>query len=232
MHALRVGGLTPFSATDYPGQLCAVIFCQGCPWRCGYCHNPHLLPSRGKSELDWSEVVAFLARRRGLLDAVVFSGGEPTAQHALADALREVKAMGFRIGLHTAGAYPARLQALLPVLDWVGMDIKAPFVDYSDITGVAASGEKALASARAILDSRVQYEFRTTVHPDQLSVQALMRIARGLAALGAARYVVQEFRSQGCADTRLRSQPGASFLSEAFCSAIRPLFAEFSLRHA
>jgi pyruvate-formate lyase-activating enzyme len=140
--------------------------------------------------------------------------------------------MGFCIGLHTAGIYPARLKALLPVVDWVGMDIKAPFADYSDITGVAASGEKALASARAILDSDVQYEFRTTVHPVQLSAQALMRIARGLAALGATRYVVQEFRSQGCADTRLTAQPAASFLTDAFCSGIRPLFAEFSVRRA
>jgi pyruvate formate lyase activating enzyme len=232
MHALRVGGLTPLSATDYPGELCAVIFCQGCPWRCGYCHNPHLLPPRGKPELDWPAVVAFLARRRGLLDAVVFSGGEPTAQPALADAMHEVKAMGFRIGLHTAGAYPARLKALLPMVDWVGMDIKAPFADYSDITCVAGSGEKALASARAVLASGVQYEFRTTVHPDQLSAAALMQIARGLAALGATRYVVQEFRSQGCVDTRLTAQPGASFLTDAFCSAITPLFAGFTIRRA
>ena len=77
---LRIGGLTPLSTTDYPGQLAAAVFCQGCPWRCGYCHNPHLIPATVKQGIDWVEVMRFLERRRGLLDAVVFSGGEPTLQ--------------------------------------------------------------------------------------------------------------------------------------------------------
>ena len=85
---LRVGGLVPLSTTDYPDHLSAVVFCQGCPWRCAYCHNPHLLPRRSDSEIAWPDVLAFLDRRRGLLDAVVFSGGEPTLQRALPDAMR------------------------------------------------------------------------------------------------------------------------------------------------
>src|SRR5215831_3439565 len=106
---LRVGGLIPLSASDWPGYLSAVVFCQGCPWRCGYCHNPHLLPARGSGGIAWSDVLAFLQRRAGLLDAVVFSGGEPLAQATLANAMRGVRRLGFRIGLHTGGAYPARL---------------------------------------------------------------------------------------------------------------------------
>ncbi|MBI3069525.1 MAG: 4Fe-4S cluster-binding domain-containing protein, partial [Betaproteobacteria bacterium] len=74
---LRVGGLVPLTTTDYPGRLAAVVFCQGCPWRCGYCHNPHLLPARRTAPIAWHAVRDFLERRRGLLDAVVFSGGEP-----------------------------------------------------------------------------------------------------------------------------------------------------------
>ena len=101
--ALRVGGLTPLSATDWPGQLSAVVFCQGCPWRCSYCHNPHLLAFRGAGEISWQDVLAFLGRRAGLLDAVVFSGGEPLAQHALADAMRAVKRMGFGVEVVTVG---------------------------------------------------------------------------------------------------------------------------------
>ena len=72
---LRVGGLTRLSASDYPGKLAAVVFCQGCAWRCGYCHNPELQPARGAYEIPWADVLAFLEKRRGLLDAVVFSGG-------------------------------------------------------------------------------------------------------------------------------------------------------------
>ena len=117
---LRVGGLTPLSTTDWPGMLAAVVFCQGCPWRCGYCHNPDLIPARGDHEIPWEDVLAFLRRRQGLLDGVVFSGGEPTAQAGLADAMREVRALGFKIGLHTGGMYPQRLAAVLPLVDWVG----------------------------------------------------------------------------------------------------------------
>ena len=145
--ALRVGGLAPLSATDFPGALAAVVFCQGCPWRCGYCHNPHLIERRGTRELAWPAVLEFLERRRGLLDAVVFSGGEPTVQHALPGAMRAARALGFGIGLHTAGMAPRRLAAVLPLADWVGMDIKAPFDDYPRITGVRGSGNALKNSA-------------------------------------------------------------------------------------
>ncbi|HEX7972614.1 MAG TPA: anaerobic ribonucleoside-triphosphate reductase activating protein, partial [Thiobacillus sp.] len=152
---LRVGGLTPLSTTDWPGQLAAVVFCQGCPWRCGYCHNPDLIPARGANEIPWDDVLAFLHRRQGLLDGVVFSGGEPTLQAALPDAMREVRALGFRIGLHTGGAYPQRLAAVLPLVDWVGFDVKAPFADYARITGAAGSGARALAGLQQVLASGV-----------------------------------------------------------------------------
>ena len=97
---LRVGGMVPLTTLDYPGQLACVLFCQGCAWRCRYCHNPQLIPPRGSEEVDWCRVLAFLQRRQDLLDAVVFSGGEPTLQDGLAPAMEEVRQMGFRIGLH------------------------------------------------------------------------------------------------------------------------------------
>ena len=128
---LRVGGFTPLSTTDYPNYLSAVVFCQGCPWRCGYCHNPHLLPAHAPGEIAWSDVLSFLRRRWGLLDAVVFSGGEPLAQAGLGDAMRTIRRMGFRVGLHTAGTYPSRLAQVLSLVDWIGFDIKAPFAEYS-----------------------------------------------------------------------------------------------------
>src|SRR3954470_21541171 len=99
MAELRIGGFVPFSGIDYPHHLSAVVFCQGCPWRCGYCHNAHLQPARGESERTWDDVLAFLGRRRSLLDAVVFSGGEPTLQAGLGAAMQDVKAMGYKVGL-------------------------------------------------------------------------------------------------------------------------------------
>ncbi len=136
--ALRVGGFVPFTLTDYPDALAAVVFCQGCPWRCGVLPQPApASPARGDDEREFARILDWLGTRRGLLDAVVFSGGEPTAQAGLADAIAAVHALGFKIGLHTGGAYPRRLAAVLPQVDWVGLDVKAPQAEYAGVTGVA-----------------------------------------------------------------------------------------------
>ena len=228
--SLRAGGLTALSTTDYPGRLAAVIFCQGCPWRCAYCHNPHLLPRQCGNDSGWSEITAFLERRRGLLDAVVFSGGEPTLQAGLPAAVREVKDMGYAVGLHTAGIYPRRLSVVLPLLDWVGMDIKAPFADYAGITGVAGSGERALESMRQVIASGVAYEFRTTVHPALLARDAVLDIARTLQFHGARHYVLQEFRAQGCSEGRLKSEAPAQPIAPALLHAVSSRFETFEVR--
>jgi pyruvate formate lyase activating enzyme len=158
---LRLGGLTPLSASDYPDKLAAVVFCQGCAWRCSYCHNPHLLGKRSEREIAWADVVSFLRRRRGLLDAVVFSGGEPTLQASLASAMRDAKALGYLVGLHTAGIVPRRLKEILPLVDWVSMDLKTDFHRHHEITGVANSGERARQSYELIRASGVACEFHT-----------------------------------------------------------------------
>ena len=230
--ALRVGGLTPLSATDWPGQLAAVVFCQGCPWRCGYCHNPHLLAGRGTAEIAWSEIVEFLLRREGLLDGVVFSGGEPLAQAGLSEAMAEVRSMGFHVALHTGGAYPSRLAEVLPLVDWVGFDVKASVAAYASVTGVEGSGDAALTSARLVIDSGVACEFRTTVHPRQLSPQAVERLADDLARLGVRHYALQEFRAQGCVDATLAEEGSSSFLTESYGAEVARHFASFEIRRA
>jgi anaerobic ribonucleoside-triphosphate reductase activating protein len=191
---LKIGGFVPFTATDYPDHLAAVVFCQGCPWRCGYCHNPHLLPTRSKEMHDWSAIAAFLETRRGLLDAVVFSGGEPTLQDALPAAMRAVRDMGFRVGLHTAGIYPRKLAAVLPLVDWVGMDVKAPFGAYERVTGVVKSGVSACESAKLVIASGIAHEFRTTVDRSVIGAADLALIADTLPRMGAKRYVLQTCR--------------------------------------
>jgi pyruvate formate lyase activating enzyme len=169
---LRIGGVTPLSASDYPEKLAAVLFCQGCAWRCGYCHNRHLLPKQGEKPVAWSEVMAFLRRRRGLLDAVVFSGGEPTLQPSLGEAMREVKALGYLVGLHTAGIVPRRLKQVLPLVDWVSMDLKAPFHEHERVTKVAGSGARARHSMELVLASGVPCEFHTVAGvPGELRAQ-------------------------------------------------------------
>lgn len=197
MTDLRIGGLARLSTCDWPGELVATVFCQGCPWDCPYCHNPHLLPAKGERELSWPEIKGFLETRRGLLDGVVFSGGEPTLQSALPEAIRSVRAMGFRIGLHTAGPFPDRLSAVLPLLDWVGFDVKAPFDDYETITGVSGSGDRARYSLRLVLESGIAYDARTTVHPKLLDPAALEQLRSELSTLGARHHRVQACRTIG-----------------------------------
>jgi pyruvate formate lyase activating enzyme len=230
MMTLRVGGLTPLSTTDWPGMLAAVVFCQGCPWHCRYCHNPGLIPARGENEIPWEEVMTFLRRRQGLLDGVVFSGGEPTLQAALPDAIREVRALGFKIGLHTGGMVPKKLDAILPLVDWVGLDVKAPFADYPRITGAAGSGERVLAGLQHVLDSGVEHEIRTTVHPVLLSDADVVGMAHDLAERGVQRYVIQAFRSQGCEDVglRLSSERERPLLDVG--EKLAGLFVDFSVR--
>ncbi len=133
----------------------------------------------------------------------MFSGGEPTAQAALDDAIDEVRALGFAAGLHTGGAYPRRLARVLPHVNWVGLDVKASAADYASVTGVAGSGDAALASLDLVCASGIAYEVRTTVHPDVTSPDVMERLARELAARGITRWILQPFRPTGCANTAL-----------------------------
>lgn len=228
----KVGGIAPFTATDYPGRLAAVIFIQGCPWRCGYCHNPHLQVRTGASPLRWQPVIDLLKRRVGLIDAVVFSGGEPTTDPALADAILSVKELGFEIGLHTAGAYPQRLAAILPLLDWVGIDVKAPFEHYERITGVAGSGAQARACVEAVIASGVRHECRTTLHPALLAEHEILALARTLAGSGVQDYALQVFRSTGCNDAALNAATVAAYPGQQLQSQLAALFPRFTMRRA
>lgn len=197
MADICVGGLQRLSACDWPGELVATIFLQGCPWNCPYCHNPHLIAVKGDRMLDWGGVLGFLAARRGLLDGVVFSGGEPTLQRGLPEAMRAVRDLGFRVGVHTAGPYPDRLAAVLPLCDWVGFDVKAPFSEYRRVTGVAGSGKRARRSLVCLLESGVAHQVRTTVDPFLLNEADIARMGAELAALGVVQHTLQEFRLTG-----------------------------------
>lgn len=200
---LAVAGLSPLSTVDWPGRLVATVFTQGCPWRCAYCHNPGLVPvpapgapgSQGAPR--WSEVVAFLERRRGLLDGVVLSGGEPTLHPGLLGAIDDVRSLGFAVGLHTGGAWPARLARLLPFVDWVGLDVKHLPSRYAAVTGTAASGRCAFEALAVLLRSGVDHEVRTTVDPTVHTRPELLALGSHLQRLGVRRWVLQEARPDG-----------------------------------
>lgn len=229
---LRVGGLVPFTQIDFPGRFSAVVFVQGCPWRCAYCHNPHLQARDAVPERPWADVLEFLARRAGLLDAVVFSGGEPTIDPALPRAIGDVRALGLRVGLHSAGMAPRRLAALLRGVDWVGLDVKAPLDDvprHDLVTGVLGGVPKVRESVQAVLRSGAKHEFRTTAHPALLDDAALLRIGGSLASMGARAFAVQVARPVASAGSSLpmvaRSYPAPETLDR-----LADLFESFVVR--
>ncbi|WP_137939020.1 anaerobic ribonucleoside-triphosphate reductase activating protein [Chitinivorax sp. B] len=201
--SLLIGGLTPFTTVDYPGYLAAVVWVQGCPWRCRYCHNPHLQVRGKASALVWEEVYDFFEQRVGLLDAVVFSGGEATVDKALPAAMQILKTLGYRIGLHTAGAYPDRLAVALPLCDWVGLDVKALWADYDALTATPGSAMAARDSFALVQRSGVPYQIRTTVHDAWLPPDKLEQLKCELASQGVKEHVLQPFRQLGCIDCTL-----------------------------
>jgi pyruvate formate lyase activating enzyme len=157
--------------------------------------------------MEWAEVVEFLRRRQGMLDGVVFSGGEPLIDQALPSALQQVKALGFKTGIHTGGAWPQRLKALLQqdLLDWVGLDIKHLRDKYSQVTGVKASGRAAFASLDIVVESDIAHEVRTTVDPtvhgteDIVTLIAALRQYRTANGNRIHNHVIQEARPVGAA---------------------------------
>lgn len=193
---LRVSGLTKLSTCDWPGRLVATVFCQGCGWRCGYCHNAGLQPFVAGS-MPWAEVINFLGRRKGLLDAVVFTGGEATLQSALPRAMEEVRAMGFAVGLHTAGMAPERLEQVLGLVDWVGLDMKATAEKYAALTGSAESHAAWRKSLGMILAAGVACEVRTTVDRRMLDEADLMAMRAELLAAGVQEWALQACRVEG-----------------------------------
>ena len=137
---MKIGGLQKVSLIDYPGMISAIIFSQGCNFRCSYCHNPGLVdPDLFQPCMKEKDVLDFLQTRRGKLDAVAITGGEPTIQNNLMPFIKQIKKMGFAVKLDTNGSKPQVIKALLSekLLDYIAMDIKAPLEKYEKIVNVS-----------------------------------------------------------------------------------------------
>ena len=191
--ALLVGGVVSLSTVDYPDYISSVIFLQGCGWRCKYCHNQHLQPIELSQSLPWEDILELLRSRRGFVDAVVFSGGEPLIQEALPDAIMEVKNMGFMIGLHTAGAVPEMLAKVAPMTNWIGFDVKNDFKDYELITGVPNSGKTALESLKLLVALNVNFEVRITMYKT-LEISVIVDLLKELSSMGVKTVALQKCR--------------------------------------
>ena len=180
MREVQIGGLVSFTTIDYPGKLAAVIFMVGCPLRCSYCSNPHLL-SVHDGEYDPEKVFEWLQSRVGKLEAVVFSGGEALMQgEALIDYMKRVKELGFNIGLHTNGFYPDMLKKASNIIDWIGLDYKATRNKYPELVGQNIAHDHMIRSLDTWLETGKDFEVRITCDPRFITKLDLMEIAKDL----------------------------------------------------
>ena len=192
---MRIGGLQKLTLIDYPGRMAATVFTAGCNMRCPFCHNPELVRDEGgasSSFLETESVLKELEARRGFLDAVVVSGGEPTVHPDLPAFIESLRGLGLLIKLDTNGLRPEVLEDLLDrrLIDFVAMDLKAPFDRYAEFTGVDAAAER-IKRSMALTRTAPAYEFRTTVAPG-LAEEDLRSIMEALHPEDA--YFFQAFR--------------------------------------
>lgn len=190
---MNIIGIEKSSFIDYPNNICTVLFTGGCNFRCPYCHNSYIVNNIG-NRIDEEEIINFLKKRKKFIDALCISGGEPTLQKDLYDFICRVKEEGFIIKLDTNGANPVLLRDLIDkkLIDYVAMDIKAPLAKYPSIVESFVDLKDIQESINILLKNKVDYEFRTTICKELLSIEDIKTIAKELK--GCKIYILQNFR--------------------------------------
>ncbi len=191
---MKIGGLQKFSLIDYPDKICAIVFTQGCDFRCPYCHNPELVkPEFFQEPISEEDFFNFLEKRKGKLEAVTVTGGETCLQGDLPVFLQKIKEMGYLLKLDTNGSFPEMLNEIIDqnLVDYLAIDIKAPLEKYEKIVGVPFATAKIVESIKIALSSKIDCEFRTTVVKSLLAKDDLRKI--GMLIKGAHLYVLQKF---------------------------------------
>jgi pyruvate formate lyase activating enzyme len=229
---MKIGAFDKFSLIDYPGYTTAIIFTQGCNFRCPFCHNPELvLPEQFTEPISFGEVYAFLKKRKGILDAVEFTGGEPTLQPDLLDIIKKVKDLGYRVKLDSNGTNPDILEKALNenMVDYIAMDVKGPLEDYSKIAGVNVNTGKIARSINLIKERAPDYEFRTTVLRRFHNKSSFVKI--GELVKGARKYYIQNAYFNKVLSPELLNDK--VFLREQlqeFCNIVKPMVQHCEVR--
>ena len=194
---MLIGGFQKFSLIDYPGRICAIIFTQGCNFKCPYCHNPELVDSKLFQEpINEKIILSFLEQRKRKLDGIVITGGEPTLQKDLPEFIKKIRNAGFSVKLDSNGTNPKMLKFLIEknLINYIAMDIKAPLEKYKKVVGVKNNTNLIKESIKTIMSSGLKYEFRTTFAKGILTEVDIMTI--GKLIKGARLYVLQKLINQ------------------------------------
>lgn len=219
---MLIGGIQKFTMVDFPDKVATIVFTQGCNLRCPYCHNPELvLPEKFEKRQSEKKFFDFLTERKGKLDGVVITGGEPTLQPDLLKFIEKIKKMGFLVKLDSNGLRPMVLEEAfrLGLLDYVAMDVKAPFHAYERVSCSPVEVAHARRSIELIINSGVDHEFRTTVVRQQLSPEDVIDIGRELR--GAKRYILQKFEPSKTNDPEFMKH--STYNDEEFLGIVRGL---------
>jgi len=223
---VEIKGLEKFSSRDFPGHISSTIFLGGCNFRCPYCHNADLvLRPETIQSLAADYFLSYLDGRKGWLEAVCFTGGEPLLHEGLEDLIRIVRDRGLLVKLDTNGSFPDRLEALLGLglLDRVAMDVKAPLERYREVTRSKIDVERIVLAVDLVRKSGLTHTFRTTVVPGLVGKDDVARIGEWLE--GAAHYVIQPFVPQTTLDPAfLEVKPYSRAEIEEIAAAARPFF--------
>jgi pyruvate formate lyase activating enzyme len=229
---MQIKGVQKLSLIDYPGKLCATLFVPGCDFRCGYCYNSSLVLHPEKLPIiPEEEILDFLKERKSFLDAVCFTGGEPCIQPDLTELIKKIKNLNYLVKIDTNGSRPERLEDWLGknLVDYIAMDIKAPLEKYETVAGVKINIEKIQESINILKSSKIDYEFRTTVVPDLLGPDDLIKIAEMLRP--AQKYVLQQFLPKTCIDKSFEGKrPYSEDKLKEFQKVLKPYFETCELR--
>lgn len=190
---MKIIGIEKTSLIDYPDKVATVIFLAGCNFLCPYCHNSPIVEGVGE-KIEEGELIEFLNRRKKFIDAICITGGEPTLHKDLYDLLSRIKRNGFFVKLDTNGTKPTVINNILNdnLVDYIAMDIKAPFKKYDIVTGAKENIDSIKQSIQIIKESGVEYEFRTTVWKELLYLEDIIAIAKEIK--GSKKYFVQNFK--------------------------------------
>lgn len=180
---MQIAGLQKLTLLDFPGRMACIVFTHGCNFRCPFCHNAPLVVDERGAEYGEEAFFAFLAKRRGILDGVVITGGEPLLAPGLEEFIERIRAAGYLVKLDTNGSFPDRLAALIErkLLDYIAMDVKTVPEEYERVCGVRVDVEKIKDSIRLICESGVPHEFRTTVVKGLHAKEDIVSVAKMLA---------------------------------------------------
>ncbi|MGD0056281.1 MAG: anaerobic ribonucleoside-triphosphate reductase activating protein [Methanomassiliicoccales archaeon] len=202
---MKIVGFAKTSLLDWDGCVAATVYIAGCNFRCPFCHNRDLvLNPENLEEIPLTKVQGYLESNKEFLDGIVITGGEPTIHAELPNFVKVLRDSGMEIKLDTNGSNPEMIEDLLDagLLNYIAMDLKSPVNSkYSDLIGVSAPLEKIKKSILLIMDSSIDYEFRTTVVPVLLTEKEIEAMAAYIG--GARKYTLQQFRPKNTIDTNL-----------------------------